>query len=297
MLVSSGRSGVEAAADKVVTRGFQGSPHAYLLPMRLIQISRRRLFPLLAGGALLAVSPGCSENAATGRRQFVLMSDAQLADLGAQAWADVKSKYPASSDARARARLETIGGRVADASGLADLDWEFVLFDSPEINAFVLPGGKVGVFKGLVDLAGDDEEIAAVIGHEAGHVVARHAAERMSQQMAVNLAAQAAAIALSEEYGQYADDIAAALGMGLVYGVVLPYSRKHEFEADRLGVGLMSKAAYEPEGAARFWKRMIDTSAARPKPLEFLSTHPADDSRLEALAAEIARLNGETSAG
>jgi predicted Zn-dependent protease len=260
--------------------------------MKLMQLSRRRLFPLLAGGALVAVSTGCSENEATGRNQFMLVTDAQLADLGAQAWADVKSKYPTSRDARAQARLEAIGGRVADAASLSQLDWEFVLFDSPEINAFVLPGGKVGVFRGLVDLAGGDAEIAAVIGHEAGHVVARHAAERMSQQVAVNFAAQAAALALSEEYGQHADDIAAALGMGLVYGVVLPYSRKHEFEADKLGVGLMSKAAYEPEGAARFWRRMMDASAERPKPLEFLSTHPADGARLEALAAEIARLKG-----
>ncbi len=260
--------------------------------MLIVPLSRRRLFPVLAGGALTVIAAGCSENAATGRTQFVLMTDDQLAELGAQAWADVKSKYPATSDTRAQARLSAIGRRVADAAGLGNLDWEFVLFDSPDINAFVLPGGKVGVFRGLVDLAGGDEEIAAVIGHEAGHVVARHAAERMSQQIAVNLAAQAAAIALSEEYGQYADDIAAALGMGLVYGVVLPYSRKHEFEADRLGLGLMSKAAYEPEGASRFWKRMIEASAARPRPLEFLSTHPADDSRLAALAEEIVKLKG-----
>lgn len=265
--------------------------------MMLVPLSRRSLFPVLAGGALIAMSAGCSENVATGRRQFVLMSDEQLAALGAQAWADVKSRYPVSDDVRVRARIETIGQRVVDAAGVSQLNWEFVLFDSPEINAFVLPGGKVGVFRGLVELAGDDAEVAAVIGHEAGHVVARHAAERMSQKLAVSLAAQAAALALTEEYGQYADDIAAALGMGLVYGVVLPYSRKHEFEADRLGVGLMSKAAYEPDGAIRFWKRLVGASAERPKPLEFLSTHPAGEVRLAALAEEIARMEGATPPG
>jgi predicted Zn-dependent protease len=260
--------------------------------MLLRPVSRRSLFSTLAGGAALALLPGCSENAVTGRNQLMLVSDADLEKLSAQAWADVQAKYTRSANAREQARLEAIGAKVAEASGQTGLNWEFILFDSPEINAFVLPGGKVGFFQGLVDLAGDDGEIAAVMGHEAGHVVARHAAERMSQQMAVQLGVQLASAALSEEYGQYADEIAGALGMGLVYGVVLPYSRQHELEADRLGVRLMADAAYDPLGAPRFWEKMIARSESGPKPLEWLSTHPADGSRLEALRAEIAKLTG-----
>lgn len=257
--------------------------------MRLLRLSRRNLLAGLGASALVV---GCSENAATGRNQFLLVSDEQLAQLSAQAWADVKRQVPVSDDARAQARLAEIGRRIADASGQTALDWEFVLFDSPDINAFVLPGGKVGFFRGLFDLAAGDDEIAAVMGHEAGHVVARHAAERMSQQIAVQAGVTVASVLLAEDLGAFADEAAAALGMGLVYGVILPYSRQHELEADRLGVELMADAAYAPEGAPRFWRRMIEASAAGPKPLEWLSTHPADDTRLAALEAEIARLQG-----
>lgn len=262
--------------------------------MRLVRLSRRNLLAGLGASALVV---GCSENAATGRSQFLLVSDEQLAQLSAQAWADVRRQFPPSQDARAQARLDEIGRRVADASGLSGLDWEFVLFDSPEINAFVLPGGKVGFFRGLFDLAGGDEEIAAVMGHEAGHVVARHAAERMSQQIAVQAGVTVASLVLAEDLGAFADEAAAALGMGLVYGVILPYSRQHELEADRLGVGLMAQAAYAPEGAPRFWRRMIERSASGPRPLEWLSTHPADDTRLAALEAEVTRLGGSPGAG
>jgi predicted Zn-dependent protease len=255
-----------------------------------LRLSRRALLPALAGGAVLAFAPACSENAVTGRKQLILVSDAQLEALSAQAWLDLKAKAPPAADAATQKRLETIGRKVADATGQGQLNWEFVAFESDEINAFVLPGGKVGFYTGLMNLAGSDDEIAAVMGHEAGHVTARHAAERMSQQMAVNTGVQLASIALSGEFGQHADEIAGVLGMGLVYGVVLPYSRNHELEADRLGVNLMGGAGYDPEGAPLFWERMIALNAERPQPLAWLSTHPADDVRLKALREEIAKL-------
>lgn len=260
---------------------------------RFQRLNRRTLFTALAAGAVIAVAPGCSENAATGRSQLVLVSDEQLAQMSAGAWADVQAKTPRVEDPRIQRRLEQIGARVAEASGRTDMNWEFVAFDSPEINAFVLPGGKVGFFRGLMDLAGGDDEIAAVMGHEAGHVVARHAAERVSQQLAVQFGVNIAAVALQQDFGQWADEIAGALGMGLVYGVVLPYSRKHEYEADSIGVQLSAKSAYDPAGAPRFWRKMIDLSADKPKPLEWLSTHPADDARLEALNAEITKLGAK----
>jgi predicted Zn-dependent protease len=127
------------------------------------------------------------------------------------------------------------------------------------------------------------------MGHEVGHVEARHAAERMSQQVLVSLGVQAASLVLSEEFGEHADDIAGALGMGVMYGVVLPYSRKHELEADALGVSLMRKASYDPADAVGFWERMVANAASRPKPPEWLSTHPADGTRLEQLRTAAAR--------
>jgi predicted Zn-dependent protease len=253
-------------------------------------LNRRGLLSLLAAGGALCLLPGCSENPSTGRGQLILVSDAQLAEISASAWQELKATTPVWRDRAAQARLEAIGARVADASGQTNLNWEFVAFDSPEINAFVLPGGKVGFFRGLMETAGDDAEIAAVMGHEAGHVVARHAAERFSQQMLLNAGVTVATIALSGELGQWADEAAAALGMGVMVGVLMPYSRDHELEADRLGVDLMAQAAYEPTAAVRFWTKMMQASAGREKPLELLSTHPSDGARMSALERHIAAL-------
>jgi len=240
-------------------------------------MTRRSAFALLTAGAAVAA---CNENPVTGRAQLVLVDDAMLAQLGEQAWRDALSKMPRTQSPALQAKLERIGARIVDASGRTNENWEFAVFDTPEVNAFVLPGGKVAFYRGLMELAGGDGEIAAVMGHEVGHVEARHAAERMSQQLLVQLGVQAASLVLSEEYGANAGPIAAALGMGVMYGVVLPYSRKHELEADALGVKLMRDAAYDPLNAVAFWEKMVAASGQRPKALEWLSTHPADDTRL-----------------
>jgi predicted Zn-dependent protease len=249
--------------------------------MTLAQISRRNLLSLLGGSALVVA---CSENPATGRSQFMLVSDEALAELGAEAWRDALARMPQAADAAMQRRLLSIGERVAAASTLQVSSWEFVVFDSPEINAFVLPGGKVGFFRGLMETAASDDEIAAVVGHEVAHVAARHAAERVSQQMALELGVSIASAALAEEYGQHADVIAGALGAGALYGVILPYSRMQELEADTLGVALMRGASFDPAGALSFWRRMADDGE---RAVEWLSTHPADSRRLESLAALI----------
>lgn len=247
--------------------------------MALIRVSRRRLLSALGGSVVLAA---CSENPATGRNQFMLVSEEALAELGEAAWRDALSQMPRVADAGMQTRLAGIGERVAGASELAAAAWEFVVFDSPEVNAFVLPGGKVGFFRGLMETAQSDDEIAAVVGHEVAHVAARHSAERLSQQMALEFGVSLASAALAEEYGQHAETIAGALGAGALYGVILPYSRMQELEADRLGVALMQSAAFDPQGALSFWRRMTESGAAA---LEWMSTHPADATRLESLAA------------
>jgi predicted Zn-dependent protease len=174
-------------------------------------------------------------------------------------------------------------------SGRDDLAWDFVVFDRPEVNAFVLPNGKVAAFRGLMELAADDDELGAVIGHEVGHILARHPAERVSQELAVQLGVAAVQLILSQgDYAEHAGEIAGALGMGATYGVILPYSRSHELEADKLGVALMARAGFAPEGAVRFFERMARQAAGRPQPPEVLSTHPADETRLVALREVVA---------
>lgn len=256
-----------------------------MIGANLRALDRRTLVGAALAGLVTTPLMACSENPATGRRQFVVVSDDVLAQLSAQTWTEIVRTTPRLESPAVRRSLEDIGSRIASASGLTDVNWEFVAFDSPEVNAFVLPDGKVGFFRGLMELAGSEGELAAVMGHEVGHVMARHAAERLSQQLAVQLGVQASAVALSEDLGEHADLAAAALGAGLLYGVVLPYSRAHELEADRLGVDLMREAAFEPSAALSFWEKMVAAQTGSSEPLPWMSTHPANDQRLEALRA------------
>lgn len=225
----------------------------------------------------------CSRNETTGRAQLVLVSDDMLQAMGEKAWADALAELPRDRDGALNRRLARIGEAVGKAAAVPGQRWEFVVFDSPQINAFVLPGGKVGVYRGLMDFVGSDAELAAVVAHEAAHVIARHAAERMSQQFAVEAGVRLAALAFGEELGAYADEAAAALGAGLVYGVILPYSRAHELEADRIGVDLMRQGGFEAAAAVTFWERMVARSGGEGEALAWLSTHPAPAERLDAL--------------
>jgi predicted Zn-dependent protease len=253
-----------------------------------VQVSRRNLLAVLASGAVLVA---CSENATTGRSQFAVVPDDALQQMADQAWADLNAQTQPVADRAMQARLERVGQAIVQASGRTDLAWEFVVFDQPEINAFVLPNGKVGAFRGLMEFIADDDELAGVLGHEVGHVLARHPAERVSQQLAVELGVGVLqAILAGGEYGQHAGEIAGALGMGALYGVILPYSRSHELEADRLGVDLAQRAGMDPQGAVRFFERMAKAGEGRAQPPEVLSTHPADDHRLAELKAAVAAL-------
>ena len=243
---------------------------------------------MLASGAVLV---GCSENVATGRSQFAVVPDEALVQMADQAWSDVKAQSPLSQDAAEQARLERVGRKIVAASGRNDLEWEFAVFDGPQINAFVLPNGKVGAFKGLMDFAQDDDELAGVLGHEVGHILARHSAERVSQELAVQLGVGVVSAVLANgEHGQYAGEIAGALGMGALYGVILPYSRQHELEADSVGVDLAQQAGMDPAGAVRFFERMAAEGAGQAQPPEVLSTHPAHGPRLGALREAVAAL-------
>jgi predicted Zn-dependent protease len=246
--------------------------------------SRRALLAVLAAAPLAA----CSENLETGRNQLILVDDGQLAGLADQAWGDLRGKTPLLADPDAQARIARIGAGIARATGRTDLDWGYAVFDSPDVNAFVLPNGKVAVFRGLLEAVRSDDELAAVMGHEAGHVVARHAAERVSQQLAIQAGVSLAQILLSDGAGENADEIAGALGMGALYGVILPYSRKHELEADGLGLTLMERAGHDPKAAVAFWERRIAEAKGQPGMPEVLSTHPADGTRLARLREAVA---------
>jgi predicted Zn-dependent protease len=230
----------------------------------------------IAGVAGLAV--GCVTNPDTGREQFIILDDAQLNQLALQAWAQQVRATPVWHDRAAQTRLARVGGRIAAAADRASLQWEYALFDRPDKNAFVLPGGKVGFYRGLLEICELDDHIACVLGHETGHVVGRHAAERYSREIAQQSALRLAGAATDSQIAL------AALGLGAQVGLSLPFSREQESEADRLGVNFMHEAGYDVRQAIAFWRRMAAESRTS-RPPQFLSTHPDPASRIEALRA------------
>lgn len=236
-------------------------------------------------GGLAAVSlAGCEHNAVLGRSQLMLISDEELTQAGQQTWGQIRRQYRRSDNAQMQRQIDRIGDRVVGTTEMTNLNWEFEVFEGPP-NAFVLPGGKVGYFTGMRSLADNDAKVANILGHECGHVAARHGAERMSQHLAASLVVGVASafIAGAASNRRQASLLAGLLGAGVTYGVLMPYSRQHEFEADALGLRYMAGAGYDPREAPRFWQAMEAESQRRGSPPEFLSTHPSDAARIAAL--------------
>jgi predicted Zn-dependent protease len=234
-------------------------------------LARRQALVLLAGAA--APLTGCAS----------LVPEEQERQLGEQAFSEMRQEMPRSDNPAYQLVLERVGERIVRASE-ADVPaerWDFVVFESDQLNAFALPGGNVGVFEGMMRLVDSDDELAAVVGHEVGHVLARHAAQRIGTQQISQLGIGVAAAALGA--GGYADPrtAQALLGAGAQYGILLPFSRGQELEADRIGMVLMARAGYDPEAAIDFWRKMQAAGGA--KPPAFLSTHPADEQRIARL--------------
>jgi predicted Zn-dependent protease len=248
------------------------------LPMRVWTVL------VVALGAFLS---GCATVPETGRRQVMLLSPNQEAAMGLSAFAEIKDEEEISDDEIANARVQRVGRRIAESVGreLPNADWEFVVFESDELNAFALPGGKVGVYTGILKIAETDAELAAVMGHEIAHVSSRHGAERTSQQLLV------LGGALLAEVGMEAKDVSqenrelvrAAYGLGTTVGVMLPYSRLHESEADAIGLRFAAGAGYDPRAAISFWRKMAAANKGEDSVPEFLSTHPSDDTRIKNL--------------
>ncbi len=210
---------------------------------------------------------------------MILVSTGQEAQLGASEFAEIKAKERPSKDVAASERVRRIGRRIATAVGdaLPGAQWEFVLFDSPDtINAFALPGGKVGVYSGLLKVAESDDELAIVMGHEIAHVTSRHGAERMSQGMVAGLLGVAVGAATNDSRNR--DLWRIAYGVGAA-GMQLKYSRNNESEADYIGLRYAAKAGYDPRVAINFWRKM-SLGKQGPRPPVWLSTHPSDEQRI-----------------
>jgi len=231
--------------------------------------------------ALLGLA-GCASAPYTHRSQLILLSPQEENALGARAFREVLDKSRIDAQPTVVRPVEDVGQRIARVADRPDYRWRFVVIDDPkQANAFALPGGKVAVYTGLFPIAQDTNGLAVVLGHEIAHALARHGAERISQ----GLVAQAGQSVLGAMFGgsPNANTILAAYGVGAQLGVLLPYSRTQESEADHIGLLLMSRAGYDPHGALAFWQRMERTGGANPP--EFLSTHPSHGTREQQIQA------------
>lgn len=213
-----------------------------------------------------------------------LVPEDEVRQMGLDAWREIKAETPASTDRAAQERAERVSAKVLAGAGLAPAQWEVVVFRSKEANAFALPGNKIGVYEGMMALADTDAELAAVIGHEIAHNRSGHGAERLNSEMAADLGVNLAGAVLGSASGVSPQLAAGLLGAGVQYGLLLPYSRNQELEADRLGLGYMARAGYDPHGAIALWQKM---GRKGDRPPAFLSTHPHPDQRVKQLEALI----------
>jgi predicted Zn-dependent protease len=242
--------------------------------------------PLLFGFAIVA----CSKAPITGRSQLHLVPDSEMASMASQQYTDFLKANKVSADQVHTDQVKRVGSRIAGAvekylneHGMASeakgYNWEFNLIESEDMNAWCMPGGKVVVYTGLLPVTKDDTGLAVVMGHEIAHAVAKHGSERMSQALLAQLGGVALSTALSKQPAQTQQLAMAAYGAGAEVGVLLPFGRTQESEADHLGLIFMAMAGYNPDEAVNFWQRMMEQSKGG-KPPEFLSTHPSDERRI-----------------
>ena len=243
-------------------------------------MKRIRLHPLwLMFLVLVCVLAGCANVPYTGRNQLVLISQAQELQLGLQASQEIKQTERMSNDSRYTRPVQEIGWRVAQAANQPNYQWEFNVIDDPEtVNAFCLPGGKIYVYTGLFQYAHDQHQLAAVIAHEVSHALARHGAERLSTGMLAQVGQELAVSASGVTSAEGMQAIKLAFGLGANLGVILPFSRTQEYEADRIGLILMAQAGYDPRAAVVFWENMLGKGSSLP---EYFSTHPSTANRIE----------------
>ena len=239
---------------------------------------RKTAAALLMATALSAGLAACAYNETLGRNQLLIVDDAALQSSADQAWAQAMREMNPTNNTAQNQRVRTVGGRIIAAANLNNrLSWDYAVFQDDTPNAFTLPNGKIGVTTGLLDLVENDDQLAAIIGHEVGHVVARHAAERYSQTALTSTGLQVAQ-GVAGDYGQA---VGALGGVGAQLGVLLPFSRTHELEADRLGVDYMAAAGYDPREALDLWRIMAQQRQGSTP--EFASTHPSDQTRIAQL--------------
>lgn len=226
-----------------------------------------------------------------GRKQFKLIPEEQMNDMGVQSFEQIKQQTPLSKDQNINQYVLCIANKIIPGvqQNPDPKQWEVQVFDDDQANAFALPGYKIGVYTGLLKYAQNQDQLAAVMGHEVAHVIAKHGNERVSGQIATQAGLDLASAVLGGTQDSNNAMILAGLGLGVQYGITLPFSRSHESEADLIGLDLMAKAGFNPEESVPLWQNMSQASGASPP--EFMSTHPSNETRIKQLKERIPKAN------
>jgi predicted Zn-dependent protease len=243
----------------------------------MIEMIRNKITHFLLAIILLT---SCREAPVTERKQLILIPESSEMKLGADAFRKIIKESKLSNNQSVVEKVKKVGKSIAKASNRPNYKWEFVVIeDDKTANAFCLPGGKIGIYTGILPYTKDEKGLAAVIGHEVGHAIARHGAERMSTALLSQLGQVALNLIVEVDDPMVMEALNQAYGLATGIGLILPFNRKQELEADRIGVSLMDKTGYNPIGALEFWKRMKQGRQGK-EPLVYLSTHPVDDKRI-----------------
>ncbi len=251
--------------------------------MRIPSRTARRGNSMLSTMSLCLLLAGCVMEPVTGRKRLIFTPKSMENELGLKSWTQILEKEKISDNALRTAAVRRVGTTLSRAVDAPGYQWEFRLFQSEQANAFCLPGGKIAVYEGLFDVLANDAELAAVVGHEIAHATARHGGERMSQAVAVNLGLAAVGVATRDQSAQQRDRwLLAYTGVSTI-GLLLPYSRIHEYAADEIGLIYMARAGYDPRAAVDFWTRFAASKGKQHAFMEFLSTHPIDEKRIARL--------------
>jgi len=241
----------------------------------LLGTLRRHIVLSAALFAFAALFTACYKAPVTGRSQLILIPQSEEIQLGLTAFQQLIKKEKISSNPAYNHAVGDVVGRIAKISDRPNFDWEYkVIEDDDQINAFALPGGKIGVYTGILPIAKNEAGLATVIGHEVAHATARHGGERITAGILAQLGAVGLNVALRNNDPAIIAIANSAYGMGVAVGAILPFSRTQEAEADRIGLVYMSKAGYNPKEAIYFWDRMNEATRDKQSPPEFLSTHP-----------------------
>lgn len=253
------------------------------------QLDRRDFLNwMIPAGFSLCACGGCRTTPITQRRQLLLIPESQEVQMGVAAYDEVKTQNKISTNAKYNEVVTRVGQRLADAAKRQNLgtnfEWEFVVIADQTQNAFCLPGGKVAFYEGILPVCQNEAGVAVVMSHEISHALARHGGERMSQQLQVDGAGKILQAVVKKKAADKEEVFMTAYNAGAKYGFVLPYSRKHESEADEMGIHIMAQAGYDPNEAPKFWERFASAKSGDAPP-EFASTHPSDATRAAALKA------------